>query len=135
MSGRRTRNQGWGEVVPEAVAKSVSRAQRVASGTGLPCSSGESECIYVTFASRPCLPRPPPDPSAVALQIFCKAAAAVRLGLAAAAALKKRAQTTLVAAAPTANFYLDSEFLENNLHVIKRTLSIIRIRNGDDLSE
>ena len=113
MSGRRTRNQGWGEVVPEAVAKSVSRAQRVASGTGLPCSSGESECIYVTFASRPCLPRPPPDPSAVALQIFCKAAAAaVRLGLVAATALKKRARTILVAVAATAKFYLDSKFLE-----------------------
>ena len=100
-------------MVPEAVAKSVSRAQRVASGTGLPCSSGESECIYVTFASRPSLPRPPPDPPAVALQIFCKAAAAaVRLCLVAAAALKKRARTILVAAAATANFYLDSEFLE-----------------------
>ena len=102
-------------MVPEAVAKSVSRAQRVASGTGLPCSSGESECIYVTFASRPCLPRPPPDPSAVALQIFCKAAAAaVRLGLVAATALKKRARTILVAVAATAKFYLDSKFLEKS---------------------
>ena len=123
-------------MVPEAVAKSVSRAQRVASGTGLANSrEGESECIYVTFASRSV---PPSFAHLIGLQSRCKFSARRRFGsavavTATAAAAKTRARraaavaalaAAAVAGSATAKFHSDSEFLiffSNHIRQAKNT--------------